>query len=345
MWPFVTLGWPEQTPELKKYYPTDILITGYDIIFFWVARMCMMGMYIMDDVPFRTVSLHGIVRDKIGKKMSKTLGNGVEPDALIEKYGADSLRYQLSTTPIGQDVKYSEDEIKRGTKLLTKLWNASKYTLGNLEGFDPVNGEQISVNGRPIEDRWVLSELNKTIAAVRKNMDRFDTFNAREEIDTFFWSVFCDQYLEYIKDRFWAPEKYSDESRTAAQWTLWEVLRTIYGLYAPFIPFITEELWQKIYRKLETGNGKPETLHLTEYPSVKPEWDTDVSDMSVALDIIKLVRGLRTDRKIGGGAKLEKVIVNTEVPETLHQVILSGSRALAIEVDKSQTAKVDIVVQ
>ncbi|MBR4475879.1 MAG: valine--tRNA ligase [Alphaproteobacteria bacterium] len=323
LWPFSTLGWPDETPELKKYYPTDLLYTGPDIIFFWVARMVMMGMYVMGDVPFRTVNFHGLVRDSKGQKMSKTKGNGTDPLTTIDKFGTDALRYWVATAPIGTDLRYSDDEVKRGSKLLTKLWNASRYVLMNLEDFDPKATTKIEIANRFVEDRWVLSELNKTIAEVRKNLDKYDNYNSRAAIDTFFWEVFCDQYLEFIKDRFWSPEKYSAESKLAAQWTLWEVLRAIIGLYAPFVPFITEELWQKIYQDSEGG----ETLHLTQYPDVDAARETDVSQMQIALDILKTVRGLRTERKVGNGAKLETLTIPSDTPSVLHGVIKSAARA------------------
>jgi len=323
LWPFSTLGWPEKTAELEKYYPTDLLYTGPDIIFFWVARMVMMGMYIMGDVPFRTVNFHGLVRDSKGQKMSKTKGNGTDPLTTVDKFGADALRYWVATAPIGTDLRYSDDEVKRGSKLLTKLWNATKYTLMNLTDFDPATAPHVDVADRFIEDRWVLSELNKTIADVRRNLDKYDNYNSRAAIDTFFYDVLCDQYLEFIKDRFWSPEKYSAQSKLSAQWTLWQVLRAVIGMYAPFIPFLTEELWQKIYMPCEGGK----TLHLTKYPEVVPEYNTDVAEMNVALDILKTVRGLRTERKIGNGAKLETLTVPNGTPEILFGVIKSGARA------------------
>ena len=232
LWPFSTLGWPDDTPELKKYYPTDLLYTGVDIIFFWVARMIMMGMYVMGDVPFRTVNFHGLVRDARGQKMSKTKGNGTDPLTTVEKFGADALRYWVATAPIGTDIRYSDDEVKRGSKLLTKLWNASKYVLMNLSDFEPTTAAPVAIENRFIEDRWVLSELNKSIADVRKYLDRYDNYNSRAAIDTFFYEIFCDQYLEFIKDRFWSPEKYSVESKLSAQWTLYEVLRAVIGMCA-----------------------------------------------------------------------------------------------------------------
>ena len=323
LWPFSTLGWPEETPELKKYYPTDLLYTGADIIFFWVARMIMMGMYVMGDVPFRTVNFHGLVRDSKGQKMSKTKGNGTDPLTTVDKFGVDALRYWIATAPIGTDIRYSDDEVKRGSKLLTKLWNAAKYTLMNLTDFDPSSAKEILASDRFIEDRWVLSELNKTIADVRRNLDKYDNYNSRAAIDTFFYEIFCDQYLEFIKDRFWSPEKYSAESKLSAQWTLWEVLRAIIGLYAPFIPFLTEELWQKIYKQYEGG----ETLHLTAYPAIDSTCDTDVSQMQIALDLLKNIRGMRTEQKIGNGAKLETLTIPSDVPAALHGVIKSAARA------------------
>ena len=323
LWPFSTLGWPEKTTELERYYPTTYLCTGSDLIFFWVARMIMMGLYVMNDVPFKTVYMHGMVVDKNGKKMSKSKGNGTDPMDAIDKFGVDALRYWIATAPIGTNLPYIEDEVKRGSKLLTKLWNASKYVLMNLTDFDPQSAKEIPVNERFIEDRWVLSELNKAVAETRKNLDKYFNYNARSAIDTFFWEIFCDQYLEFIKDRFWSPEKYSPESKLSAQWTLYTVLRAIIGLYAPFIPFITEELWQKIYKQFEGG----ETLHLTTYPEVHDEYNTDVEQMNIALDILKTVRGLRTERKVGNGAKLESLTISSDTPEVLRGLIKSAARA------------------
>jgi valyl-tRNA synthetase len=327
LWPFSTLGWPDKTPELKKYYPNDLLVTGADLIFFWVARMMMMGIYAMDDVPFRTVNIHGLVRDSKGQKMSKTKGNGTDPLDVIEKFGADALRYWVSTAPIGGDSRYSDDEVKRGSKLLTKLWNSAKFVLMHLSDFEPETQRQNSAE-YAIEDKWLLSELNKTIAEARRCFDKYDTYNARVTIDSFFYEVFCDQYLEFVKERFWSADEFGAESKHAAQSVLFAALRVIIALYAPFIPFLTEELWQKIYKDFEnTGNNPKETIHLTPYPKFAPQWDFDVSEMQTALDILKAVRGLRTDRKIGNGAKLEKVIVPADTPQSLFGLIKSGARA------------------
>lgn len=322
LWPFSTLGWPDSTPELARYFPTDYLCTGADLIFFWVARMIMMSLYATGDVPFRTVYMHGMVVDAHGKKMSKSKGNGTDPLDAVKKFGVDALRYWISNAPIGTNLPYIEDEVKRGSRLLTKMWNASKFALGYLENFEPT-ADIPAVTTRPIEDRWVLNELNKTVAEVRKHLDKYDTVNARAAMDTFFYEVFCDQYIEFIKDRFWSPEKYGPESQLCAQWTLWTVLRAIIGMYAPIIPFQTEELWQKIYQPYEGGK----TLHLTEYPTVNSEYETDVADMQYAIDTIKAVRGLRTERKVGNGAKLETLTVTHDVPTSLYDLIKSATRA------------------
>ena len=336
LWPFSTLGWPDETQELKRYYPNDYLCTGSDLIFFWVARMIMMGIYVMGDVPFKTVYMHGMVVDKHGKKMSKSKGNGTDPMEAINKFGADATRYWIATAPIGTNLPYIEDEVKRGSKLLTKLWNVAKFVLMYLTDFNPKSAQEIPVSERFIEDRWVLNELNKAVDETRKNLDKYFNYNARAAIDTFFWDVFCDQYIEFIKDRFWSPEKYTAESKLSAQWTLYTVLRAIIGLYAPFIPFITEELWQKIYKEYEGG----ETLHLTQYPVVKEEYNTDVSTMNIALDILKNVRGLRTTRKVGNGAKLETLTIPSDTPEILHGLIKSAARANEIVLGKD----IDFVV-
>ncbi len=341
LWPFSTLGWPENTPELKRYYPTDLLYTAADIIFFWVARMVMFGIYVMGDIPIKTLNFHGLVRDSKGQKMSKSKGIGTDPLDAVEKFGVDAVRYWISTAPIGTDIRYSEDEVKRGSKLLTKLWNSAKYVLMNLDGFEPESAKPVGVSDRFIEDRWILSELNKAILDVRRNMDKFDNYNARAAIDTFFFDVFCDKYIEFIKDRFWAPEKYSTESKLSAQWTLFEVLRGVIGLYAPIIPFITEELWQKIYKNTEGG----ETLHLTEYPNVNGDADTDVNDMEIALELLKQIRGLRTERKIGNGAKLDELILPGPVPENLLGVIKSAARANNVIVRDDATLDFTVLVQ
>lgn len=254
------------------------------------------------------------------------MGNGTDPLLVVEKFGADALRYWVATAPIGTDIRYSEDEIKRGSKLLTKLWNAAKYVLMNLGDFEPDVATHIPVADRFIEDRWVMAELNKTIADVRRHLDKYDNYNSRAACDTFFYEIFCDQYLEFIKDRFWSPEKYSAESKLSAQWTLYEVLRAIIGMYAPFIPFQTEELWQQIYKQYEGG----ETLHLTAFPDTDAARDTDVSQMQIALDILKNVRSLRTERKVGNGAKLASLTIPAQTPEQLHGVIKSAARANAI---------------
>ncbi|MDR0803959.1 MAG: valine--tRNA ligase [Rickettsiales bacterium] len=312
LWPFSTLGWPDKTQELDKYYPTDFMNTGNDLIFFWVARMMMMGIYATGQVPFDLVNFHGMIRDNKGAKMSKTKGNGIDPLVVIDKFGVDAFRYWAATAPIGGDLRYSEDEIKRGSKLLTKLWNCAKFICMNLGDYQlPTTNCQLL-----IEDKWLLSELDKTIAAARRGLDKYDIFNARAEIDSFFYDVLCDQYLEFVKDRLWNDAA----SKPAALQTLRTVLRAVLGLYAPFIPFQTEYLWQKIFQESEGG----ETLHLTEFPAVQ---NMDAPNIQPALDLLKAVRGLRTDRKIGGGARISELFVPNDTPAELFDLIKSAARA------------------
>ena len=322
--PYAQHHYPFENKELfEEQFPATFISEAVDQTRGWFYSLLAESTLLFGKSCFKNCLVLGHVQDEHGSKMSKSKGNGTDPMEAINKYGSDATRYWIATAPIGTNLPYIEDEVKRGSKLLTKLWNASKYVLMNLTDFDPKSAQQIPVSERFIEDRWVLNELNKTIAETRKNLDKYFNYNARAAIDTFFWDIFCDQYLEFIKDRFWSPEKYSSESKLSAQWTLYTVLRNIIGLYAPFIPFITEELWQKIYKDVEGG----ETLHLTAYPETHDEYNTDVTQMNIALDILKHVRGLRTERKIGNGAKLEALTIPDDTPEILHGLIKSAARA------------------
>lgn len=331
LWPFSTLGWPQKTPELKKYYPNNVLYTGTDILFFWAARMIMMGLYVMDDVPFKTANIHGLIRDAKGQKMSKTKGNGVDPMYTIGKYGTDALRYWISTAPIGTDLRYNEVEVKRGSKLLIKLWNSARFITLNLTDFDfkAVNEANIT----SIEDKWIMSELNRTVAKTRKLLDQYDTFNSRSAIDEFFFGEFCDKYLEMIKDRLWNADKYLPESKRSAQTTLYVALREILGLYAPFIPYITEDLYQKIYANPQV------TLHTTSYPIQKAQRNGEFQDISQVFDVIKKVRGIKTERKISNATKLDILIIPKSIPTKYYDMLRSGLRTKHIQTGD----KVDIV--
>lgn len=303
LWPFSTLGWPEKTETYKKYYPNSILITAYDIIFQWVARMIMGGYYLTGKNPFPVVHFHGLVRDSKGQKMSKSKGNGVDPMEVIEKFGADAMRHWAAGASFGVDHRYDERDIKVGRKLVVKLWNASRMVLMNLQDFD---SETPQPKNQPIEDQWIISELSKCITEVDAKMEKYDTFATREVLDKFFWHSFCDRYLEMIKERFWNDDLYSAENKLSAQWTLWTVLRAILGLYAPFVPFVTEELYQRIYKPLEDK----ESIHITAFPEAKPEWEKPVDAMETILELLDLIRKERTDQKVANSAKLASVCVN-----------------------------------
>ena len=325
LWPFSTLGWPDKTPELKKYYPNDVLYTGTDILFFWAARMIMMGLYVMDDVPFRTANIHGLVRDAKGQKMSKTKGNGVNPLDTIDKYGTDALRYWIATAPISADLRYKEEDVKRGSKLLIKLWNSAKFITMNINDFDVTKAHEINITC--VEDKWIMSELNKTISKTRKLLDGYDITNSRSEIDTFFYNEFCDKYLEIIKDRLWSPDKYDSDSKLSARTTLYIAFKEIISLYAPFIPFITEELHQKMYA------DETRTLHLTNYPEEQRDRDSALPEIDKVFDFMKDVRILKTERKVSNGAKLESINVPRGISEKYHSMIQSGLKAANISVN------------
>ncbi len=345
LWPFATLGWPRDTAELMRYYPTDILITAPDIIFFWVARMVMMGCYIMNDIPFKTAYFHGLVRDASGQKFSKTKGNGVDPIDVVNKYGADAMRYWISTAPIGTDLRYNEEDVKKGSKFINKLWNVTKFVLMNLSDFDPKTATEINVSDRNLMDRWALSEMNQTIRDVRKHLDSYDTFNARESMDKFFWQIFCDQYTEYVKERFWQVERFGNESKLSAQWTLFEILQNIIKMYAIFIPFVTEEIYQKTFAEFDDSKS----IHISAYPAESMDLDTNVDDMKIALSILKAVRQLRTEKQIGATAKLKSITIDGKIPESLNDIILMAARSNEIIFGNASTSvenidlKIDIV--
>ena len=253
LWPFSTLGWPEQTPDLRLFYPTDVLITGPDIIFFWVARMIMMGLKFMGDIPFRQVHINGIVRDASHKKMSKTRGNVIEPLALIEEYGADAVRFTLSSMAVpGTDIPFSTDRMKGYSAFANKVWNAARFVLMNLSGSDaPVSAESIdsllafSGDRLPLEDRWILHRLNEVSGNISDALDKFRFHEASSEIYQFIWHELCDWYIELIKPVL-TGEGIAPEERAQRVSVLIHVLDYSLRLLHPFMPFITEEIWQRI---------------------------------------------------------------------------------------------------
>ena len=242
LWPFSTMGWPVETPELKKFYPTSTLVTGYDIIFFWVARMIMMGLKFRGEVPFRNIFIHGLVRDEQGRKMSKSLGNGIDPVEVIDKYGADSLRFMLVTgnTP-GNDLRFSWQRVESARNFANKIWNASRFLLMNLENFDA--SFKPAAEDLELADRWIISRLNRTAKAVTENLDKFELGEAARLIHDFIWFEFCDWYIELTKSRLYGSDA---RAKNTALYVLNTVLEKSLRLLHPFMPFLTEIIRQKL---------------------------------------------------------------------------------------------------
>ena len=304
LWPFETMGWPQKTTELKKYYPTNVLVTGYDIIFFWVARMVMMGLKFAGDVPFRHVFIHGLVRDEHGRKMSKSLGNGIDPLEVIEKYGADTLRFMLITgnTP-GNDMRFYWERVEGARNFANKIWNASRFMLMNIEGMkvDFVPQEE----DYTLADKWILSRLDKTVADVTANLERFELGEAGRTIYEFIWSEFCDWYIELTKKRLY--DKENERGRNTALFVLNFVLERSLRLLHPFMPFITEEIWQKLPSK----DGV--SIMVAAWPEKIGRADETVeANMSVITETIKTIRNLRAEVGVATGKKSAVVLATDD---------------------------------
>ena len=283
MWPFSTLGWPDKTPELKYYYPTSTLATGYDLIFFWIARMIMFGLYVMGDVPFDTVYIHGMVRDEQGRKMSKSLGNGIDPLEIIKEYGADSLRFSLTSgTAAGTDMRYQPKKVEAARNFCNKVYNASRFVMMNL-GDGELQPVDMSITD--IADKWILHRLNEVAEAVTANLDSFDLNLAVDKIYSFIWTEFCDWYIELAKIRMnGADEESADSARRVLVWTMSNTLKLLH----PFMPYITEEIWQTL-----PHDG--EALIVAKWP----EYDEALSFPQEAKNlenVMALIRAIRTRR-------------------------------------------------
>ncbi len=309
LWPLGTLGWPDETPELKKYYPTSVLITGFDILFFWVARMMMFGLKFRNEVPFKDVYLHALIRDEKGEKMSKTRGNVIDPLEMIEKYGADALRFTLTALAAqGRDIKLSEKRIQGYKAFANKIWNASRFALMNLQDYDGEDPRDVVKEGNFI-DRWIQVKLNETISSVRKHLDNYNFDDAASTIYKFFWYEFCDWYLELSKPVLYG-KKGTPEDRKNTQKTLLFVLKTTLKLLHPFMPFITEELWHRLPRK-ETDSIMearfPRQIDTTSFRN-------DYKQGEFLKDLIYAIRNIRGETHIPAGKKI-RVIFNTDIPE------------------------------
>ena len=318
LWPFSTLGWPDRTPELDYFYPTDILVTGYDIIFFWVVRMVFAGCEAMKDVPFEKVYVHGLVRDSQGRKMSKSLGNGIDPLEEIEKYGADALRFTLTTgiTP-GNDMRYQDEKIIASRNFANKLWNASRFAIMNLqdenEQFLPLaNGASdedfdVTTMNLKVEDRWIISRLNDAISYVTETMEKLDLALAGQRIYDLIWSEYCDWYIEIVKKRLWSED---EEDKIVVRSMLVYLLKSMLKLLHPHMPFITEEIWSYLPHS-QKDSGMSSYLINARWPQAcdSHRFVEEESMLGMAMDAITAIRNVRAEANAAPSKRLNAVIL------------------------------------
>ncbi|MEC0372337.1 valine--tRNA ligase [Paenibacillus chibensis] len=299
LWPFSTLGWPDQTEDLKRYYPTDVLVTGYDIIYFWVARMIFTALEFTGEIPFKDVLMHGLVRDPEGKKMSKSLGNGVDPLDVIEKYGADAMRYMISTssTP-GQDLRFRWERVEQARNFANKIWNASRFALMNLQGF---TYDDIDISGKlSTADRWILHRLNETSRDITRLIDAYEFGETGRLLYNFIWDDLCDWYIEFSKlSLYGEDEAAKNTTKSVLSYVLDRTLRMIH----PFMPFISEEIWQHIPHQ-------GETITLASWPEFDPALENAEAarEMSVLMDVIRAVRNIRAEVNVPMSKKIELML-------------------------------------
>ncbi len=306
LWPFSTLGWPDKTPELQTYYPTSVLVTGFDIIFFWVARMMMMGLRFMNDVPFRTVYINGLVRDERGQKMSKSRGNIIDPLQIIDEYGTDAVRFTLSVMAVpGTDIPFSISRMAGYRAFCNKIWNAGRFLLMNLERETAVDDgeiQQLWASGElEIEHRWILSRLEQVVNGTVDNLEKFRFHEASNELYHFFWHEFCDWYIEFIKEALTGGA--GPEAKQRAEMIAVYCFENALRLLHPFVPFITEELWQQFPHE-------GETIMLRPYPKAAGRLDdASLQAMEQLQDLITAVRTVRAGNNLNPREKVSLQMV------------------------------------
>ena len=303
LWPFSTLGWPEKTPELEHFYPTSVLVTGYDIIFFWVVRMVFSGLEQLGEVPFKDVLIHGLVRDSQGRKMSKSLGNGIDPLEVIDKYGADALRLMLVTgNAPGNDMRFYWEKVEASRNFANKVWNATRFVMMNFDGGENTENPELTS-----ADKWILSRANKVAKEVTDNLEAYELGIAAQKIQDFMWDEYCDWYIEMVKPRLYNKE---DSTRNAALYTLKKVLITAMKLLHPFMPFITEEIFT-------TVQSEEETIMLSKWPEYSEELNFAEDERAIALmmEAVKGIRNTRTGMNVPPSKKAKVFVVseNAEV--------------------------------
>ncbi|NDO18721.1 valine--tRNA ligase [Lachnospiraceae bacterium MD329] len=340
LWPFSTLGWPEKNEDLAYFYPTSVLVTGYDIIPFWVMRMMFSALEHTGEVPFKHVFIHGLVRDSQGRKMSKSLGNGIDPLEIVEQYGADALRFTLATgNAPGNDMRFYIERVESSRNFANKIWNASRFTLMNL---DITENKLPDISDLQLEDKWILSRYNKVVKAVTENLDKFELGIALSNLYDFIWESFCDWYIELVKPRLFDKE---NPTAKTAQYVLTYVLSNTMKLLHPFMPFITEEIWQHLPHE-------GESIMISEYPSYDSALDfpNDEKAMALIMDAISAIRNRRAEMNVPPSKKA-KVIIVTDKNDvfgqgtTFFEKLASASEAI-VQSDKSGVSDnaVNIVV-
>ena len=300
LWPFSTLGWPEKTKELEYFYPTDVLVTGYDIIFFWVIRMVFSGYEQTGKCPFNTVLIHGLVRDSQGRKMSKSLGNGIDPLEVIDKYGADALRMTLITgNAPGNDMRFYWERVEASRNFANKVWNASRFIMMNMEKA-PVH--EVSLDDLTMADKWILSKVNTLAKDVTENLDKFELGIGLQKVYDFIWEEFCDWYIEMVKPRLWNDE---DSTKAAALWTLKTVLINSLKLLHPYMPFITEEIFCNL-------QDEEASIMVSAWPEYKAEWNFEQDEYAVETikEAVRAIRNVRTSMNVAPSKKAKVYVVS-----------------------------------
>ena len=342
LWPFETLGWPEMTEDLKYFYPTDVLVTGYDIIFFWVIRMIFSGFEQMGEKPFKTVLFHGLVRDSQGRKMSKSLGNGIDPLEIIDQYGADALRLTLITgNAPGNDMRFYYERVENSRNFANKVWNASRFIMMNMEQALERTGKEVTIPAaselQPV-DKWILSKLNSLIQEVTENMEAFELGIAVSKVYDFIWDEFCDWYIEMVKPRLYSTDNETDQN--AALWTLKKVLIDALKLLHPYMPFITEEIFC-------TLQSEEESIMISKWPAYTGEYafQKEEKEIETMKEAVRGIRTVRTQMNVAPSRKASVYVVSDS--ETIRSIfeegkLFFGTLAYASEVlvqaDKSQIA-------
>ncbi|MPW24692.1 valine--tRNA ligase [Alkalibaculum sp. M08DMB] len=315
LWPFSTLGWPDKTEDLKKYYPTDVLVTAYDIIFFWVARMIFSGVEHTGETPFKDVYIHGLIRDSQGRKMSKSLGNGIDPLEVIDQYGSDALRFTIITgNAAGNDIRWSDDKVISNRNFANKIWNASRFVMMNIDE-NTLEQECIALDNLQNADKWIISRLNNIVTEVTDNMSKYELGIAAQKLYDFIWNEFCDWYIELVKSRLYKDTD-KEYDKVAAQYTLAFVLKNVLKLLHPFMPFITEEIYTNLVNE--------ETIMNAKWPIYMEELNfaTEENEIELIMNTIKTIRNIRAEMNVIPSRKAE-ILITTQDKET-ENIILKG---------------------